>query len=647
MPNAAPKADSATSPFSALAVRISTVSRVALAGALALFAATPLLAQNQTKAMRVPKPVEKTVWPDEGPKTWAPRPTSAEITANDLRTRLYQFADDSMQGRRIGELGNYKGTEYIAREFKRLGLKPAGDSGTYFQNLPFGPQGFDAATTRMSAGGKSLAAKNDFLPTAPSPANGFAAKAELNNVPTVFAGRWGDTTVTLDPATFSGKVAVFLAGPGAANAGGRGAPTSFLSCADVPNKFGAAAAAAVEATPGGARRPAGAAVGGAGAPPRDTRALRAGAVAVLVISLDEMNAAARTAAFNGRMSMQPVTASTNTSTMAGATITQAAAASLFGKSVDQLTVGSTGQTVSASWNYEWRMSSTPARNVVAILPGSNPAKAAEYVLVGAHNDHVGTNAVAVDHDSLRAVNTVTRRQGANDPACTPTADQQRQIDSLIARARKIRPPRRDSIMNGADDDGSGSMVLLEIAEKFAHEKPDRSIIFVSHQGEEAGLLGSKWFVDHPSIPLTSIVAAHNMDMLGKGRADQVKFGGPTSVQTLGARRLSREFGDIIDSVNAVRAETMAIDKSWDVTANPMNRFCRSDQVNYVLKDIPVTYFSLGYAQDYHQPTDEPQYIEYDHSARLARFIHDVMMAVSQRKDRPAIAGPDPSYPRCR
>jgi Zn-dependent M28 family amino/carboxypeptidase len=170
---------------------------------------------------------------------------------------------------------------------------------------------------------------------------------------------------------------------------------------------------------------------------------------------------------------------------------------------------------------------------------------------------------------------------------------------------------------------------------------------VSHQGEEAGLLGSNWFVEHPTIPLTSIVAAHNMDMVGKGRVEQVKFGGPTSIQMLGARRLSREFGDIIDSVNATRTETMAIDKSWDVTANPLNRFCRSDQVNYVLKDIPVTYFSLGYAQDYHQPTDEPQYIEYDHAARVGRFIHDIMMAVATRKDKPAIAGPDLSYPQCR
>ncbi len=202
-------------------------------------------------------------------------------------------------------------------------------------------------------------------------------------------------------------------------------------------------------------------------------------------------------------------------------------------------------------------------------------------------------------------------------------------------------------MNGADDDGSGTVVLLEIAEQFAKEKPARSIIFVSHEGEEAGLLGSRWFTDHPTIALKNVVAAHNMDMVGKGRVEYVKFGGPTSVQTLGSRRLSREFGDIIDSVNATRQETMAIDKTWDVFANPMNRFCRSDQVNYVHKDVPVTYFSTGYALDYHQPTDEPRYIDYEHSARLGRVVHDVMMAVANRKDRPAISGADPNYPACR
>ncbi|HXD22072.1 MAG TPA: M28 family peptidase, partial [Gemmatimonadaceae bacterium] len=327
-------------------------------------------------------------------------------------------------------------------------------------------------------------------------------------------------------------------------------------------------------------------------------------------------------------------------------ITPATAERLFGKPLAQLTIGAAGQPVSANWSYEWHVSKTPARNVIAIMPGSDPARAAEYVLISAHNDHNGVNAVAVDHDSTRAVNIVTRPQGANDPICRPTDEQQRRIDAMIAHARSIRPPRRDSIMNGADDDGSGTAVLLEIAEKFAHEKPARSIIFVSHTGEEAGLLGSKWFTDHPTIPLKSVAAALNMDMVGKGRVDQVKFGGPTSIQMLGARRLSREFGDIIDSVNATRSETMAIDHSWEIPANPMRRFCRSDQVNYVLHDVPVTYFSLGYAEDYHQVTDEPQYIDYDHSARLGRFIHDIAWAIAERKDRPAISGADPYYPAC-
>ncbi len=127
----------------------------------------------------------------------------------------------------------------------------------------------------------------------------------------------------------------------------------------------------------------------------------------------------------------------------------------------------------------------------------------------------------------------------------------------------------------------------------------------------------------------------------------MKFGGPTSIQTLGSRRLSREFGDIIDSVNAVRPEVMAIDKTWDVTANPMNRFCRSDQVNYVQHNVPVTYFSTGYAQDYHQPTDEPQYADYDHMAKVGNFVHDIALAVADRKNRPVISGDDPAFPRCR
>jgi len=605
----------------------------------------PLAAQNRPASKTANVRAARTVWSDEGPATWAPRPTDRAISANDLRTRLYQFADDSMLGRRIGEVGNYKGTEYIASEFKRLGLKPAGENGGYFQTLPFGPIGFDAGASTLSVNGKALAPKKDWIPTVPTAANGFGGTVEISGVPAVYAGQWGDSTAMLDLNAYRGKVIVFSAAPSQQRvAASSGAPVSFVSCADVPDKFGANAAIAEEArqranpTAPPARRAVPTTL-------RDPRATGAGAVAVLVIGLDDMAPQAIDAAFAQPMGMRPAQP-LNANAPGAATISRAAAEQLFGKKVAELRVGDASAPITASFKHQWRMSPTPARNVIAVLPGSDPKLAGEYVLVGAHNDHVGVNNVVVDHDSVRAYNMVVRRQGSNDPVCTPTAEQQRKIDSLIARARSIRPVRRDSIMNGADDDGSGTVVMLEIAEQFAREKTGRSIIFVSHQGEEGGLLGSRFFTDNPTIPLANIVAAHNMDMVGKGRNWQVKYGGPNSVQMLGARRLSREFGDMIDSVNANSPEPMAIDKSWDVPANPLNRFCRSDQVNYVRKDIPTVYMSLGYAVDYHQQTDEPQYIDYDHAARLGRFVHDVMTAIANRPNKPAIAGPDPTMPTC-
>jgi len=609
-------------------------------GAALLLATVTMVACARTQvarhgvALSAAGAADGTVWPDEGPRNWEPRPTTAEITANDLRTRLYAFAHDSMMGRRIGEPGNVKGTDYIAREFARMGLRPAGENGTYFQTLPFGAVGFDSAASWLSVAGARLG-RGEWAPTAPSAVNGVSGEVTLSDVPTVFAGRYGDSSVVLDPEKFRGKVAVFLPAAGPAFGGQR--PTMMLRCDSVPDNFGAAAAIALEA----ARRASGAPAGPA-APVRDLRAQRAGAVGVLMIGLSP---AAANAAFATRMAMQPTPAPAGAP--AGAMISDRVAERLFGRPLADVEVGAEGARIGGEWRYAFRPSASPARNVIAILPGSDPARANEYVLVGAHNDHVGTAATAVDHDSLRAVNWVTRRQGANDPACRPTPEQQRRIDSLIARARSIRPARRDSIFNGADDDGAGTVVMLEIAEKLASERPARSIVFVSHQGEEGGLLGSRWFVEHPTIPLERVVAAHNMDMMGKGRPEYTKFGGRNSLQILGSRRLSREFGDVIDSVNAVSPEPMALDKSWDVPANPLNRFCRSDQVSYVLKNIPVTYFSTGYSPDYHQLTDEPQYIEYEHSERAARFIHDVMRAIAERPNKPAIAGDDPAYPSCR
>jgi hypothetical protein len=604
-------------------------------------AISPLAAQARHPAA---KAATGYAWPDQsGPMKWAPRPTVAAITANDLRTRLYQYADDSMMGRKVGELGDYKATAYIASEFKRFGLKPAGDDGGYFQELDFGPLGFDSTTAALSIAGQPLQPRVDWIPVAPTAGNGAAAHADLQDVPVVFAGELNDTTA-LDPAVYRGKVAVFIAPANPFRFGGRGGTGSEASCpadAGMPNQRGAAYSLALAAGSGGAiRRGRGAGAGG------NRRAEQAGVAGVLLID-DSILPAAANLAFGARQGMKPTLPTTGIPT---ATISRDAVRKLFGKPLNELSPGTAGSNISGSWTYGWHKSATPARNVIGILPGSDPTLAGEYVLLSAHNDHNGINAVGVDHDSLRAWNRVMRPQGANDrPTCPPTALQQHLIDSMIAHARSIRPPRRDSINNGAEDDGSGTVILLEVAEKFASEQPHprRSLIFVSHTGEEAGLLGSAWFTSHPTIPLDSIVAANNMDMDSRGRTTDVEFGGPHSIQTLGSRRLSRAFGDIIDSVNALSPTPMAIDKTWDVSANPSNRFCRSDQVNYVHHNVPVTYYSTGYYEDYHQVTDEPEYIDYDHGAAVGRFMHDIITALANRNDKPAIDGPDPAYPACR
>ncbi len=526
------------------------------------------------------------VWPDEGARTWKPRPTEAAITANDLRTRLYQLADDSMKGREVGTLGNVMATNYIAAEFKRMGLLPAGENGTYFQELAYGRLAFNEQRVRLQVGTTPLVPSLDWAPSAPNAGTRTTGSANISALPTVFGGRYGDTTTVLDPNMVRGRVVVF---------------TQSSTTADTRGAAGAG---------------------------NLTAAQDAGAAAILLI-----NAVIPVASFRERVAVMPnVRAGT-----AGATITPKAAETIFGKPVAELALGTTGTPISGSWSYELTPLEYPTRNVLAILPGADAQRKGQYVVIGAHSDHVGMvrGSTPPDHDSLRAFNTVLRPQGANDrvaiDAVTPT--QWAEVNALVATARTIRAPRPDTVNNGADDDGSGTVVMLEIAEQLtAGPRPARSILFNSHAAEEKGLLGSAWWTDHPTIPLDSVVAAHNMDMLGKGRVSDVKFGGPNTVQMLGSRRVSLEFGDMIDSLNAVRSEPMVIDYSWDRT-NRLNRFCRSDQVSYVRKGIPTTYFSTGYSRDYHQATDEPQYINYDQSARVARFVHDIVQAVANRAAR--------------
>jgi hypothetical protein len=288
----------------------------------------------------------------------------------------------------------------------------------------------------------------------------------------------------------------------------------------------------------------------------------------------------------------------------------------------------------------------PARNVVAILPGSDPVLRGQYVAITAHNDHVGFNRSPVDHDSLKAFNIVVRPMGLDSRNRAPTADEAARIRTITDSLHRLHPPRRDSISNGADDDASGTIALIELAEAFGHGsvKPKRSILFVSHTAEEKGLVGSRWFTDHPTVPLDSIVAEIDVDMIGRGGAADIKGGGASYLEVVGLRRLSNEFGDLLEAANAKQPTPFVFNYEFDAPGHPLQYYCRADHYSYARYGIPSVSLSRGGHMDYHMVTDEPQYINYPDYTRLVRMVFDGLMTVANAERRPALSAPKPATP---
>ncbi len=185
--------------------------------------------------------------------------------------------------------------------------------------------------------------------------------------------------------------------------------------------------------------------------------------------------------------------------------------------------------------------------------------------------------------------------------------------------------------------------MLEIAEAFAGAKvkPKRSLIFVWHTGEELGLFGSQYFTDHPTVTRDSIVAQLNMDMVGRGRSDDENGGGPGYLQLIGTRRLSTELGDLIEIVNRARKQPFIFDYQYDASGHPEQYYCRSDHYMYARYGIPIAFFTTGNHRDYHQVTDEPEYIDYDKLAHVSQFVYDVASAVANLDHRVVVDKPKP------
>ena len=539
-------------------------------------------AQTATATARRPLPLKR-----------RGQPTTTAITESDLMSRLYVFADDSMMGRDAGTIGAMKGTAYIADEVRRLGLRPAGDNGSYFQNVPFVARTLDPQST-LSVNGATLTAYKDFVVV---PFRGALPRA-LDGAQVIYGGVQGDTAHSITAEQADGKLVVVRN------------PTGVFARIGPTSRF--ARAAAVAFVGEGDLTPAALATGRA---PTLTLPPAPGAPSVVVALAVSASAAER----------------------------------LLGAPLQGLSVGATGGTVQGNLRFVERPA--PTRNVVAILRGSDPALRGQYVAIGAHSDHIGYRVTGpVDHDSLHLY-AAQRYLATENPTAAPlSADARQAMQARVAAirvnldsVRALRPARRDSINNGADDDGSGSVTVLEVAQAFVRGrvKPKRSLLFVWHTGEEKGLLGSRYFTDHPTVPRDSIVAQINIDMVGRGGPADLGAGSDRYLQLVGSRRLSTELGDLVERVNRSEPMPFTFDYTFDANGHPDNIYCRSDHYNYARYGIPVVFMTTGLHGDYHQVTDEPQYIDYAHMARIGRFVFDVARRVADLDHRPVVDKPKP------
>jgi hypothetical protein len=571
-----------------------SAARSASIAMLGLLLSLRVIAQAPRDPGRRPATIAAAVGPRaELPLKYAGPPTTDAITAADLMTRLYIFADDSMMGREVGTIYNLMGTAYIEREVRRMGLVPAGDNGGYFQNLPLYGYAVDSSSS-LSVAGQELTLASDYLPVTRD-----ERRIDFTGVPVIYAGTTNDSSTWVSDLT--GRIAVVaVAAPGVI----------------VPNL-------------------------------PTLRANLARARAVFVVSLDRVRPEQRAAILRAQTLQRDGAPPPGVPTFL---VSPRVADMLFG-TFAAATSGAPGQPLTGT--IIMRRDQAPGRNVVAVLPGSDPVLRNEYVAIGAHNDHIGFNNRPVDHDSMRVYNMIARPQGEDSPRPARLTEQQvARIRTVTDSLHALHGARLDSINNGADDDGTGSVSVLEIAESFAAAKvhPKRSILFVWHAGEEKGMWGSTYFTDHPTVPRDSIVAQLNMDMVGRGapadvtgesKTGELLHGGPGYLQLIGSRRLSTELGDLMERVNASGKYGFTFDYGMDANGHPQNIYCRSDHYEYARYGIPIVFMTTGGHSDYHQVTDEPQYIDYTHMAEVARYVKDAAMTIADLDHRIAVDKPKP------
>ena len=506
------------------------------------------------------------------------RKTVEGVTADQLRNYLYFVASDEMEGRDTPSRGLDTTAKFIGMNLNRWGFKPAGDDGTFYQHIDLLRYRVNPTTTSVSLAGQQLTWGTDYLAA--------ATAGSATNAPLVFGGNgWFIKSKNMAPLSgldVKGKVVVVYAEP----------------------------------SPKGMNFQQLRALGKQGVDWMDpvSYAKQNGAVGIVFLAtpgtVNAWDRTRRQRETGGGYFVEKFR-TTQPDSFPSINLSQKQSESLFAgesTSLDAIVKAYNADQALPTFAFSGGKAATinvvtdedraRTQNVVAVWEGSDPVMKNEMVAIGAHYDHIGISQ---------------------------------------------NPNATDKINNGADDDGSGTVSVLSIAEALAKapKRPKRSVLFVWHCGEEKGLWGSQYFNTFPTVDVKNVIAQLNIDMIGRSKKPgdtnprNKDLTDGSSIYVIGKDMMSSTLGGVVDAVNKGYLG-LGYDTRYDDPKDPNRFFFRSDHFNYALNGIPITFWFDGVHEDYHQPGDEPQKIDYDKMEKVARTIMLTLLELTDLKDRPKI-----------
>lgn len=497
---------------------------------------------------------------------------AAYITAADAKKHLTILASDAFEGRETGKPGAEKAANYIAAEFKRLGLQ-APVKGSYFLDVPLEEKGLKVEQFKVN-GTDFTFAKDLYIAQ-------LSSNTAINAKDIVFIGYGisSDNYDDLKDVDIAGKVVLFI-NKGEPMKNGVSAISKTSTASDWATNRNKRMQFLISKKP----------------------------VLILAANPDleaSLQRAAKMGADlkSGRMMIKSETKPEATPVVVSITFTVADAfLKNSGKTLDALKteIDQTGkpqsQTVKADFStvINLQNKAVKAVDVLGFLPGSDPKLKDEILVFSAHYDHIG-----------------------------------------------LTTSGTDKVNNGADDDGSGTTGVLEIARAFTEAKkaghgPRRSILFLGNVGEEKGLLGSEYYTDHPVFPLANTITDLNIDMIGrvgeeyKGKPDSANY-----IYVIGSSKLSTTLKEISERANQTYTK-LNLDYKYDDPKDPNRFYYRSDHYNFAKHGVPIIFYFNGVHEDYHKPGDEVSKINFPALAKRAQLVFYTGWELANRDKRPVV-----------